>query len=299
MKRRTWLAALTAWAARAQDAIIKVDVRLVRLLVTVKNRAGKPVGTLEKQNFRVFDNGVEQQVAVFERSTQQALSVALLMDISGSTAKDLRYEINSLGGFLRALFKEGNPEDRAALYTFNWEVTRQVSFTRRAERIMKALGSVKPEAGTALYDAVYLCSRDLEDRDGRKVIIIVTDGGDTTSGHPFREALAAAHAADAVVYPILVVPIQSEAGRNVGGENALQMFATGTGGRVFSPRIGQELDQAFRQILSDLRTQYLLGYYPKNLPYTKEKFHAVKVELEPGGEGLQVLTRNGYYGEAG
>lgn len=296
MTRRGWMATACAWA---QDAVIKVDVRLVRLLVTVKNRAGQPVGTLAKENFRVFDNGVGQEVAVFERSTAQALSVAVLVDISGSTAKELGYEVKSIGGFLKALFKEGNTEDRAALYSFNWEVTRQSPFTRRADRILKPLEKVKPEAGTALYDAVFLCARDLEMRDGRKVMIIVTDGGDTTSTHTFKESLAAAHQADVVVYPILVVPIASDAGRNVGGENALHMFASGTGGRVFSPRVGEELDRAFLQILSDLRTQYLLGYYPKNLPYTKEKFHAVKVEVEPAAEGLQVLTRNGYYGEAG
>ena len=296
--------ALLAWPLAgvvAQEAVIKVNVRLVRLIVTVKDRAGQPVGTLQKANFQVVDSGVEQEVAVFEHSTAQPLSVAVLIDISGSTGKDLKYEVTSVQRFLKTLFGEGNAEDRAALYSFNWEVTTQVPFTRRIERFRKPLERLRPEAGTALYDAVYLAAGELEDRQGRKVMIVVTDGGDTTSKHSFKQALEAVHAADAVVYPILVVPIGGEVGRNVAGENALEMFAGGSGGRVFSPRGAAELDRAFSSILADLRTQYLLGYYPKNLPESKERFHPVKVKLDEASarQSLQVLARNGYYGDAG
>lgn len=300
MQRRALLALPMAGLA-AQDAVIKVNVRLVRLIVTVKDRAGQPVGTLQKDNFQVADSGVRQELAVFEHSTAQPLSVAVLIDISGSTGKDLKYEVVSVERFLKTLFGEGNAEDRAALYSFNWEVTRQVSFTRRIDRFRKPLERLRPEAGTALYDAVYLAAQELEDRQGRKVLIVVTDGGDTTSRHSFKESLEAVHAADAVVYPILVVPIGGETGRNVGGENALEMFAQGTGGRVYSPRGGVELDRTFSAILTDLRTQYLLGYYPKGLPESKERFHPVRVELNGAAakQSLQVLARNGYYGDAG
>jgi Ca-activated chloride channel homolog len=305
MKRSLTRRALSAWplafVAAAQDAVIRVNVRLVRLIVTVKDRAGQPVGTLQKSNFQVFDRNVAQEIAVFEHSTAQPLSVAVLIDISGSTGKDLKYEVTSVETFLKTLFGEGNAEDRAALYSFNWEVTRQLSFTRRLDRFRKPLSRLRPEAGTALYDAVYLAAQDLEDRTGRKVLIVVTDGGDTTSSHTFRQALEAVHAADAVVYPILVIPIGGETGRNVGGENALEMLAQGTGGRVFSPRGAAELDRSFTAILSDLRTQYLLGYYPKNLPESKDRFHPVRVELDRAAaqQSLQVLARNGYYGDAG
>ncbi len=119
------------------------------------------------------------------------------------------------------------------------------------------------EAGTSLYDAILLASRDIEDRPGRKVLVIVTDGGDTTSHADFQRAAEAAQLADAVIYPVLVVPITNEAGRNIGGENALTTLAERTGGRVFAPSLGAALDQAFDQIIRDLRTQYLLGFYPK------------------------------------
>lgn len=282
--------------AQAQEPpVFKADVRLVRLLATVKDPYGNLVGSLNKDEFRVTDNGVEQQISIFERSTEQPLSVSILLDNSGSTAKELKYETESVAKFLKALLREGNSEDMAALYTFNWEVVVQKSFTRRIEEIERKLRGIKGEAGTSLYDAMHFASLDLMDRPGRHVIIIVTDGGDTTSSRTFHQALEKAQRADAVVYPILVVPITNDAGRNIGGENALTTIALGTGGRVFVPAIGNELDQAFADILRDLRTQYLIGYYPRNVPPTKDRFHRVKLSL--GRPGLQVLTRSGYYGD--
>ncbi len=106
----------------------------------------------------------------------------------------------------------------------------------------------------------------MSNREGRHVLVIVTDGGDTTSKYRYRDAHREAHLADAVVYPIVVVPISNDAGRNVGGENALPQMAKDTGGRTFYPSVGAQLDQAFADILRDLRTQYLLGYYPRDLP---------------------------------
>ena len=107
---------LVTAGAGAQEAVFKVDVRLVRLLVTVKNAAGDLIGTLESRDFTVADNGVKQDIAVFEHQTTQPLSIALMIDISASTAKDLRYETVSVSKFLEALVREGNPDDAAALY---------------------------------------------------------------------------------------------------------------------------------------------------------------------------------------
>ena len=298
LTRRAWLA--LPLATFAQEVTIKVNVRFVRVIVTVKNLAGEPVGSLQKADFLLHDSGVPQEISVFEQSTAQPLSVAVLIDISGSTAKDLKYEVTSVRRFLKSLFGEGNTEDRAALFSFNWQVASEVPFTRRIERFDKPLKNLRPEAGTALYDAAYVAAQSLEDRPGRKVLIVVTDGGDTTSARSFKQSLEAVHAADAVVYPILVVPINGEAGRNVAGENTLEMLAQGTGGRVFSPRGAAELDRTFAAILRDLRTQYVLGYYPRNLPVSKERFHPVRVEVAASApRGLQVLARNGYYGDVG
>jgi Ca-activated chloride channel homolog len=297
---RPWLSALSAAAlivplGCAQN-VIRVNVNLVRVLATVKNPAGELVGALNKSDFEILDNGVPQQIAVFERQTAQPLSVAMLVDASGSTAKDLKYEAESVVRFFKALFVEGNPEDAVALYSFNYQVTRHNFFTHNPGPLEHSLRLIHGEAGTSLYDAIYLAARDLESREGRKVMVIVTDGGDTTSFKDFHAALEAAQLADAAIYPVLVVPITNDAGRNIGGENALTTMAQGTGGRVFAPTLGPALDSAFTDIIRDLRTQYLLGFYPKNVPLTRDRFHRLDVRVRR--PDLRVTARNGYYGEA-
>src|SRR5579863_2050760 len=303
----SFLAALCLFApARAQnsarqtDTVIKVNVRLVHMLVTVKDAAGQLIGSLNKSDFSVYDNGVKQDIAVFDRQTEQPLSVAMLVDTSASTGIELRYELDSVSRFLRVLLGEGNPDDTVALYSFNWQVTLMSSYTRRFARVDQMLKQLKSEGGTSLYDAIFLASRELEYRTGRHVMVLVTDGGDTTSSKNYHQALESAQLADAILYPVLVVPITNDAGRNVGGENALTSLAAGTGGRVFTPSLGEQLDRAFDDILRELRTQYLVGFYPKDVPPSKDRFHLLKVTVAgtAAGRGLRVSTRSGYYGEA-
>jgi len=285
--------------ALAQDTVIRVAVRLVRMLATVKDANGQLISSLNKGDFTVFDNGVKQEVAVFERQTEQPLSVALMVDTSASTGIEIRYELDSVRKFLRALVVEGNPKDALALYSFNWQVTLHAAYTRRFEKLDQALRQLKSEGGTSLYDAIYLGSRELEYREGRHVMVVVTDGGDTTSFKDFHQALEAAQRADLVMYPVVVIPITNDAGRNTGGENALATLAAGTGGRVFTPSSAGELDLVFEDILRELRTQYLIGYYPKDVPPTKDRYHTLKVTVESprGGKNLRVTTRSGYYGD--
>jgi Ca-activated chloride channel family protein len=299
IRRAAWflISALCLSApAWTQSTTIRVDVRLVRMLATVKDANGQLIGSLNKSDFSVYDNGVRQEIAVFDRQTEQPLSVAVLVDSSASTGIELRYELDSVSKFLKALLAEGNPQDTAALYSFNWQVTQLSRFTRRFETLDGRLKQLKPDGGTSLYDAIFLASRDLELRDGRHVMVVVTDGGDTTSVKDFHHALEAAQIADVVMYPVLVMPITNDAGRNIGGENALTTLSAGTGGRVFTPSASAELDRAFSDILRELRTQYLIGYYPKDVPPTKDRFHILKVNVQ--GRNLRVLTRSGYYGES-
>jgi Ca-activated chloride channel family protein len=290
------VAAVVFAVAAAAQSTFKVDVKLVRLLVSVKDARGQLVGSLEKPDFTVYDSGVKQDVAVFDHNTALPLSVSLLIDTSGSTAKDLRYETASIQKFLHALLREGNPDDAAALYAFNDEVTRLNPFTRREQRLIDSLKDLRASAGTSFYDAILLVSREQLRREGRHVIVVVTDGGDTTSGKKFADAREAAQSADVIIYPILVVPITNDAGRNVGGEHALDTLASDTGGRVFQPSGAAALDEAFTQILRDLRTQYLVAYYPRNLPVDAPRFHLVRVELSR--KDLRATTRTGYYGDA-
>jgi Ca-activated chloride channel homolog len=289
-------ALLASGAAWGQQTVIRVDVNLVRVVATVRNQAGELVGVLQKHDFQVCDNGVRQEVSVFERQTDRPLSVALLVDTSGSTAKELKYEMDSAARFLHALLAEGNPEDAVALYSFNYEVTRQHSYTHNYTPLERELKLLHGDAGTSLYDAIYLASQDLESREGRKVIVVVTDGGDTTSSVDLKKALSQAQLADAVIYPVVVMPITNDAGRNIGGENALTFMAQATGGRTFLPTVGAPLDRAFADIVTELRTQYLVAFYPRDVPPTKDRFHKLEIRLAP--PELRVSARNGYYGEA-
>ncbi len=290
------LLSLALFRSHAQAPDIRVDVSLVRILATVKSPSGELVGSLNNEDFRVWDNDVAQQISVFERHTEQPLSVSVLIDTSGSTAKELRYELDSVSRFLKALFAEGNSRDAASLYSFNYQVAKHNHFTRNHGSLERSLKTLKAEGGTCLYDALYLAADEFGDRDGRHVVVVVTDGGDTTSTKDFHSALEAVQLADAVIYSVLVMPITNDAGRNIGGENALATFAARTGGRVFSPQVGNQLDSAFADIIRDLRTQYLLAYYPKNVPPSKDRFHRLRVEVNR--PDLRVLTRTGYYGES-
>ena len=279
----------------AAQSTFKTNVNLVRLLVSVKTQAGELVGSLRRDEFDIYDCGVKQEVAVFEHQTTQPLSVSVMVDASGSTLKDIHYETTSIGKFFKALLKEGNSKDMAALYSFNYDVSVMHVFTRNLNQLEAQLGRIKPTAGTSLYDAVHFAGHDLQGRDGRHVMVIVSDGGDTTSHWKYHDALEAAQKADAVIYPIIVVPITNDAGRNIGGEHTLMQFASNTGGRVFYPSNFAELDKAFAEILLDLRTQYMIGYYPKNLPPEPPRFRPVKVDVKRAD--LRASTRTGYYGD--
>lgn len=285
--------ALLSAAAFGQDPVFRVDVQLVRILATVKDAGGELISSLTKDDFKIRDNGIAQEVKLFERRTEQPLSISVLIDNSGSTAKDLRFETDSVTRFLRAVVRDGNPDDAVALYSFNWEVRELSGFTRNLQRLERELKKLKGEAGTSLYDAIYVASEELRERDGRHVMIVVTDGGDTVSSTTYHKALEAVHRADAVAYAILVMPITNDAGRNTGGENALAQITTQTGGRVFIPSLNAGLDEAFDSILRELRTQYLIGYYPKNVPASKNRFH--QLDIRTTRPNLRVISRTGYY----
>ncbi|MBI4902384.1 MAG: VWA domain-containing protein [Acidobacteria bacterium] len=292
------LAATAALNLGAQEPVtFRSNVRLVRLLTTVKNAMdGQLVGGLDKSVFTVYDNEVKQDIAVFERYTAQPLSIVVLLDTSASIAKDLKIAVTSVKRFLLAVLREGNPADEVSLFAFNHQVSELTGFTRQLNQVERRVQPLKAEAGTSLYDAIWFGSRAVREREGRHVLIVITDGGDTTSTYKYHDALEALHRADAPLYSIMLMPITNDAGRNVGGENALFTLAQSTGGRRFMPTAGPELDNALSDILRDLRTQYYVGYYPRNLPYTKERFHKVRIELSR--PDLRAVTRSGYYGDS-
>lgn len=291
------LGAVTAAAQiriSAEETTFRVDVNLNHVLVTVKDANGGPVADLKREDFTVLDGGQEREIRIFEHRSNRALSVALLVDASLSTAKELPFERDSASRFFNSLLGPGaHPSDRAAVFKFSDFVEMLSGFTNSPQKLRKALRQVQPETGTSVYDAILLASEQLGDRGGRGVMVIITDGGDTTSRVRFSRALEAAHDADAVIYAIIVVPISADAGRNVGGEHALKTLAANTGGTTFIQFGTDDLDKAFSGILENLRTQYLIGYYPPEYTSTTERFR--RIEIKVGRPDVEVFARNGYF----
>jgi Ca-activated chloride channel family protein len=293
---------LTGLSAAAQQAAtgappqqpptFRVDVKLVNLFVTVTDANGAPVGSLKKDNFAIFEDGVPQTISVFSRESQMPLSIVMAVDASLSTKKDLRLELASAREFAHKILR---PQDSMALYQFSEVVEELVPFTADLRRIDAGIDRVHVRSATAMYDAIYLGSQALYKRQGRKVMVIITDGGDTMSSTSYQEALRAAQQAEATVYSVIVVPIEASAGRDLGGEHALIQLSHDTGGKYFYADTLPRLEGAFRQISDELRTQYLLAYYPVSR-LADSNFRKLKVELTgPGTEGLKARHRTGYY----
>jgi Ca-activated chloride channel homolog len=297
------LACLTIFSAsgasRAEDpeGTLKVDVRLVNVFVTVTDAHGAPVATLQKENFQLKEDGADQKIAVFSRESALPLSIVLAVDTSLSTRKDLPLELISARKFVHAIVR---PEDGLALYKFSEEVNELVPFTNDLKRIDAGIERVRNGSATALYDAVYLGSQALSRRPGRKVMVVITDGGDTMSQVSYKEALRSAQEAEAIIYSIIIVPIEASAGRDTGGEHALVQISTDTGGKYYYAKTSAQLDDAFQKISDELRTQYLLAYYPSQR-YSNSEFRQLHVDLAnpPMGGPFQSHYRAGYYTHKG
>ncbi|MGB9199192.1 MAG: VWA domain-containing protein, partial [Terriglobales bacterium] len=192
------------------------------------------------------------------------------------------------------------PQDGLAVYKFSEEVDQVVPFTSDLKKIDSGIEHIRNGSATALYDAIFLGSQALSKRDGRKVMVVITDGGDTVSQVDYKEALRAAQEAEAIIYSIIVVPIEASAGRDTGGEHALITISGDTGGKYYYATSISQLDDAFRKISDELRTQYLLAYYPSDR-YSDSDFRRVQVSLAnpPAGGPFQVHNRAGYYTRKG
>jgi Ca-activated chloride channel family protein len=246
-------------AAQESDTTFKVDVKLVNVFVTVTDERGAPIAGLKKDNFDLTEDDKAQKIALFDKESALPLNIVMAIDTSLSTRKDLPLELASARRFVHAILR---PVDVLSLYAFSETVSELTGFTPDLRVIDRAIDHVRLGSATALYDALFLGSEALEPRQGRKVMVVITDGGDTMSKVNYQEAVRAAETAEAILYSIIVVPIEASAGRDTGGEHALIQLSADTGGKYFYASSLAQLDEAFHQISDELRTQYLLAYYP-------------------------------------
>jgi Ca-activated chloride channel family protein len=285
--------ALAPVALSAQEPTLRMDVRLVNVFVNVTDRNGAIVGGLTRDDFAVKEDGRPQQIAIFERQSELPLNMTLAIDTSGSVKKDMAEESDAARRFVHAILR---PQDQMSLLQFATEVKELTPFTNKVALIDRGLSQLHSDFATALYDAILLGSEGLGKRDGRRVLVLVSDGGDTAKSTTYAEALEAALRHEVMIYSIIDVPIEASAGRDLGGEHALITLAEQTGGKSFYVTAGG-LDKAFAQVSDDLRTQYLIGYYPHNQEPGRV-FHRIDVTVPRAAtEDFNVRHKTGYYGD--
>jgi VWFA-related protein len=295
MKLRCIFWAAIAGVCFAQDESIKVDVNVVNVLSTVTDRRGALVTDLNRSDFEVLENGRRQQIRYFARETDLPLTIALLVDLSGSVRTVIDQEKDAAGKFFEAVLR---PTDQAMLLGFSSTLVLWQNFTPSVESLKEALGRMhavpfkglpgldQPMPGTLLYDAIYqTANTKLIDVQGRKVMVIVSDGLDNGSVMHINEAIDSIQGTNAVVYGICY-----ESGFS--GCEFLRQIAEPTGGRVFSMGKKASLVHIFASIEDELRSQYALGYVPENA-VRDGSFRRLQVKVTR--KDLKVRARKGYF----
>ncbi len=281
---------LFAFGSFAQGpGTLKVNVRLVMVPASVSSPSGDPVTTLGKDSFQVYEEGKLRPIQVFEKAQNLPLQMILLIDTSLSAAKELPAEKEAMARFIRRVLRS---EDAAALIEMAGDARIVVDFSSDAGQLERSLKDIKARAGTGLYDTLIEAAVMLEQREGRRVMVLITDGNDTTSKSDFRSALDAVTEVDATIFALVVRPIAGESGRSIRGEHALIQFADMTGGQVFFPAGPEELNKFFDELSQVLRTQYIIGITPAPADYQSD-YRTLVVKVKGGN--YRVRHRKGYF----
>jgi Ca-activated chloride channel family protein len=276
------------------ETTLRVDVKLVNVFVTVTDAHGAPIGGLARENFILKEDDQEQKIAVFDKESALPLSIALAIDTSLSTRHDLPLEQSAAKRFAHTILR---PVDALSVYGFS-QVAREAThgYTADLKHIDESIDHIHLGESTAMYDAIFVVARSLDHRKGRKVIVLITDGEDVDSTIAYKEALRAAEEAEALIYSVIIVPIEASAGREIGGEHALIQLSEDTGGKYYYATSAAQLDDAFRKISDELRTQYLLAYYSsQRTSFSEFRRIEVKVTGVPDTPTYRVRHRAGYY----
>jgi VWFA-related protein len=283
-------------AQAADEQPIRVDVNVVNVLCTVSDKRGALITDLHKEDFEIREDGRKQEIRYFARDTDLPLTVAMLMDVSGSVRQAIEAEREATGRFFDVVIR---PTDHALLLGFSSTLVLWQDFTSSTVRLRNALTQLhavpfrglppigQPMPGTLLYDAVYQTAMGkLKDVSGRKMMLIVSDGLDNGSRMHMEEALQAAQETNTIVYAICY-------DQKFFGCDFLKSLAEPTGGRMFDAgRKRKSLGEIYQTIEDELRSQYAIGYVPIN-QVRDGKFRKLAVKVV--SPGLRVSARRGYY----
>lgn len=281
---------LASVALYGQEATFRADTRLVVLNVSVFDKDGKMVRDLPKDAFTVYENGGKQTISVF-RQEDVPISLGLIIDNSASMT-DKRDRVASAA---LALVKASNPLDEVFIINFNESAVLAKDFTNNIQDLEKALRNLDAKGETAMRDAILLGIEHLRHRAHRdkKVLVVVTDGEDNSSGETQAHLIQAAQENDVIIYAVgLLGAEQASAAR---ARKQLDELTEQTGGRDWFPNDVAEIANIAPQIAHEIRNQYVLGYTPTNLA-ADGSYRKVRVEVN--FPGATVRTRAGYYAPA-
>jgi VWFA-related protein len=284
---------------------LEVKTALVNVFVTARGKHNEIVGDLTKDNFKVYEDGVQQQIVNFSKEVSMPISLALMMDTSGSMYYIMNAEKDAASRFVREVMHK---RDEAIVMSFDTDVNLLADFTEDPTELSRAIhrattnvdasgiggtGGTIPQrngGGTNLYDAIYLAAHDeLGPEVGRKAMIILSDCEDNGSKITGRDAIEIAERSDAVIHVILISDPQATEGY---GPGVAAELAQQTGGRVISVHNQNSLERAFDVISEELRSQYVFGYVPTN-QNRDGTFRKIKVEVSR--PDVKILARKGYY----
>jgi Ca-activated chloride channel family protein len=287
----------TALAQQEEAPSVELSANLVTVTLVVRDASGALVTDLKPEDFAVYEDEALQEVGGFFRQQEIPLRLAFLFDTSLSVAKRLDFERRAAGRFFAQALRPG---DEAALYSISTDPRLEQPLTPSAASLVAAAGRLKAGGITSLFAALDAAAKYLVKAQGRRVIVLLSDGSDTGSVQTMAEALESAQRADAVIYGIGSLgegKVVSPTGRL--GQETLQMLSGQTGGAAFFPQVGvtpereaSELDAAYAHLLEEVRAQYVLTYYSSN-PARDGRFRRLRVQVRR--PGLRVTARSGYY----
>jgi Ca-activated chloride channel family protein len=281
-------------AQQDSHTTLHVNVKLVNMFVNVTDKNGAIVSGLTKDDFAIFEDGRPQKIAIFERQSSVPLALTLAIDTSGSVKKDLGAEADAARHFVREILR---PQDQMSVMQFATNVRTLTPFTNKVSTIDRGLGRLHADWATALYDAICEGSAGLGNKQGRKVLVVISDGDDTVQSSTYDQALEAALRNEVMIFSLIDVPIAASAGRDTGGEHALITLSEQTGGKHYYVN-AHGLDATFKQVSDDLRTEYLIGYYPQHQEPGKD-FHRIEVTIPRAAPGaFDIRHRVGYYADS-
>lgn len=279
-------AAPLSFSQEDEDAVIAVDSSLVILNATILDKTGKNIHGLQQKQFRIFEDGSEQQISFFA-AEETPFAAVILLDTSGSMEERVSMARAAAIRFLDGL----RENDTAAIYKFDSKVSLVQKFSNTRD-INEAVFDLKADGMTAMNDAIFQAAEELGKRpEKRRAIVVLSDGQDTISRRSASKALKAALAANVLIYAVDMSPVNGSGGQRIQNQGALKNFAEKTGGTFLATPGGAAMRDAFKNIVDELGVQYTLGYQPSN---SKKDGKWRAIELRVSRPNLTIRTRKGY-----